>query len=163
MQTAASSSRRRTRSPRPGRWHSARHRPMPAGAPSRVRLMSRLPVDPRYRLDAAGDRAGHLRRRRPADLQRDARHRNGRRLVEADRLYRRRPGPDVGGHRDRLPLAAAPRVRAVCRCRWRCCWRRCVVGNKVFGSKRWIRVGGFHLQVSEFVKTGDNICWWPAT
>ena len=27
-----------------------------------------------------------------------------------------------------------------------------MVGNKVFGSTRWIRVGGFTLQTSEFVK-----------
>ena len=27
-----------------------------------------------------------------------------------------------------------------------------ILGNKVFGSTRWIRVGGFTLQVSEFVK-----------
>ena len=27
-----------------------------------------------------------------------------------------------------------------------------IIGNKVFGSTRWIRVGGFTLQVSEFVK-----------
>ena len=62
-------------------------------------------------------------------------------------------GTDVAGAHHRLPHAAALCPHAVPRLGGCRCWQLTSVGEAAFGSTRWIPLpGGFHLQVSEFVK-----------
>ena len=87
-----------------------------------------------------------LGRGNPADLQRDARDRVARCLVEADCLDRRRISDLLAGEPDRLPHAAWAGVLSCTVWRLRRLVGIFFIGTVVFGSRRWIPIpGGFQF------------------
>ena len=111
-----------------------------------------ISFDPRIGLASADRHARSVHAWRAADLQRDAGHEMGRRLVEADHLGRHGLGDDVGDGDASIITRCSGRVIYLYIAAIALLIATLILGNKVFGSTRWIRVGGFTLQTSEFVK-----------
>ena len=156
---------------RPSRWRGrrSRHRrrprragvPVPAARSSgrRERLDVRTPAVLPRRLAPARRRAADRRHRPDDDLQHDLRGRAPARTADM---------PAAGSGSSSTPLASAssrcssswrsttacwPSIRCCCSAGWSRCWSSCSsAAHGAGGSQRWIALGLFKLQPSEFAR-----------